>query len=186
MATLIGFSPLPGPEDCRRRRNGYPFSTIGLDHIVLRVTDLDRMLAFITMYSAAATSVPILSLRPVPVARGAFADRSRDDRGKLGAAGGAAPGAEGRNLDHFALAVDRFDAPAIRAHLAHHGVTVDQSGTRYGAEGEGPSLYIRDPERQSCRTQGHWKENIMNSKTDEPGRMGPDRALCPLHARLRR
>ena len=42
--------------------------------------------------------------------------------GKLGQPGGAPPGPEARNLDHFALAVRPFDEAAIRDHLAAHGV----------------------------------------------------------------
>ncbi|MCP5916063.1 VOC family protein, partial [Klebsiella pneumoniae] len=59
--------------------------------------------------------------------------------GKLGKMGGAAPGVEGRNLDHFALSVRPFDENAIRAHLAAHGVAIVEEGERYGAEGDGTS-----------------------------------------------
>ena len=74
--------------------------------------------------------------------------------GKLGRMGGAAPGVEGRNLDHFALTVRPFDDAAIRAHLAAHGVAVVEEGPRYGAEGEGPSIYIRDPEGNTVELKG--------------------------------
>ena len=66
--------------------------------------------------------------------------------GKLGRMGGAAPGTEGRNLDHFCLTIDGYDEAGLRAHLAAHGVDAGETGQRYGAEGEGPSLYVRDPE----------------------------------------
>ena len=74
--------------------------------------------------------------------------------GKLGAMGGAAPGREGRNVDHFAIAIAPFDEPAIRAHLAHHAVAIEQAGPRYGAEGEGPSIYIADPEGNIVELKG--------------------------------
>lgn len=74
--------------------------------------------------------------------------------GRLGALGGAAPGPEGRNLDHFALAIRPFDDAAIRAHLAAHGVEIDDEGPRYGAEGEGPSIYIKDPEGNTVELKG--------------------------------
>jgi catechol 2,3-dioxygenase-like lactoylglutathione lyase family enzyme len=131
-----------------------PFSTIGLDHIVLRVTDLDRMLAFYHDVLGCSDErsdreYGLFQLR----AGHSLIDLVTID-GKLGAAGGAAPGAEGRNLDHFALAVDDFDEPAIRAHLARHRVAVEQTGTRYGAGGEGPSLYFRDPESNLIELKG--------------------------------
>src|SRR3546814_15996501 len=78
----------------------------------------------------------------------------RSSGGKLGATGGAAPGREGRNVDHFAIAIAPFDEPAIRSHLAHHGVAIEQAGPRYGAEGEGPSIYIADPEGNIVELKG--------------------------------
>lgn len=74
--------------------------------------------------------------------------------GKLGAAGGAPPGKEGRNLDHFCLRVEPWDADAIRAHLAAHGVAAGNVESRYGAEGEGPSIYLSDPEGNVVELKG--------------------------------
>jgi len=74
--------------------------------------------------------------------------------GKLGRMGGAAPGAEALNLDHFALRVDPYNEEAIRAHLKAHGVEPGESGSRYGAEGEGPSIYLRDPEGNMIELKG--------------------------------
>jgi catechol 2,3-dioxygenase-like lactoylglutathione lyase family enzyme len=74
--------------------------------------------------------------------------------GPLGRMGGAGPGREGRNLDHFCLRVAPFDEAAIRAHLARHAVEVADSGERYGAEGDGPSLYVRDPEGNTVELKG--------------------------------
>ena len=68
--------------------------------------------------------------------------------------GGAGPGKEGRNLDHFCLTLDGYDEAAIRGHLAAHGVAVIDAGPRYGAEGEGPSLYIGDPEGNVVELKG--------------------------------
>ena len=77
-----------------------------------------------------------------------------DVAGKLGREGGAPPGREGRNLDHLCLRVDPFDAAAIAAHLRAHGVTPGAVVRRYGAEGDGPSLYIEDPEGNVVELKG--------------------------------
>jgi glyoxylase I family protein len=74
--------------------------------------------------------------------------------GALGKMGGAPPGAEGRNLDHFCLRVEPFDGEAILAHLRAHGVDVGDISSRYGAEGEGPSIYIKDPEGNVVELKG--------------------------------
>ena len=74
--------------------------------------------------------------------------------GMLGKLGGAAPAQEGRNLDHFAIQVTPFDDAKIRAHLAAHDVMVTDAGQRYGAQGEGPSIYIRDPDGNTVELKG--------------------------------
>ena len=74
--------------------------------------------------------------------------------GKLGAAGGAPPGAEGRNVDHVCLRVEPFDDALIRAHLARHGVAAGPTEARSGAEGVGPSIYIADPDGNVIELKG--------------------------------
>jgi glyoxylase I family protein len=125
-----------------------------LDHLVLRVTDLDRMLRFYCDALGCAIerrqdAIGLVQLR---------AGRSLLDlvpvSGKLGSAGGAAPGAEGRNVDHFCFRVEPFDEAAIRTHLKAHGVVAGPVESRYGAEGVGPSIYVTDPEGNVVELKG--------------------------------
>lgn len=123
-----------------------PVQPAGFDHIVLRIVDKDRMITFYrdVLGCPVDWDRPELGLTHIRAGT-SLIDLVTVD-GKLGRLGGAAPGAEGRNLDHFALAVRPFDEAAIRAHLASHGIAIIEEGERYGAEGDGTSLYIRDPE----------------------------------------
>jgi catechol 2,3-dioxygenase-like lactoylglutathione lyase family enzyme len=126
----------------------------GIDHLVLRVADLDATLAFYCgvlgcRVERRSDAVGLVQLRAgvsqidlVPV------------DGKLGRAGGAAPGREGRNLDHFCLRIEPFDEAALRAHLLRHGVEAGAVQRRFGAEGSGPSMYIRDPEGNTVELKG--------------------------------
>lgn len=125
-----------------------------LDHIVLRVVDLDRMTRFYCDVLGCAIErrqdeIGLVQLR---------AGRSLVDLvpvdGKLGRIGGAAPGAQGRNVDHFCFRVEPFDADAIRAALAAAGVEAGAVASRYGAEGEGPSIYLNDPEGNTIELKG--------------------------------
>lgn len=125
-----------------------------LDHLVLRVVDLERMLGFYCGVLGCGIArrddaIGLVQLR---------AGRSLIDLvpvgGVLGRAGGAAPGKEGRNLDHFCVRVEPFDLAAIRHHLAAHGVEAGEFGMRNGAEGEGPSLYVADPEGNVVELKG--------------------------------
>lgn len=76
--------------------------------------------------------------------------------GQLGAMGGAAPGSEGRNVDHLCLRIDPFDEAALIAYLKEHEIVVPSEGavSRYGAEGDGPSLYIQDPDGNTVELKG--------------------------------
>jgi catechol 2,3-dioxygenase-like lactoylglutathione lyase family enzyme len=57
-------------------------------------------------------------------------------------------------MDHFCLRVDPWDADAIRAHLLAHGVEPGPVAQRFGAEGQGPSLYLQDPEGNTVELKG--------------------------------
>jgi glyoxylase I family protein len=74
--------------------------------------------------------------------------------GELGRMGGAAPAAEGRNMDHLCLRVEPFDEDEIRGHLRSQGVEASELYHNYGAEGDGPSLYLRDPEGNVVELKG--------------------------------
>lgn len=131
-----------------------PFRVAGIDHIVLRVVDLNRQLGFYrdVLGCTVEREQPELGLTQLR-AGAALIDLVTVD-GRLGRAGGAAPGAQGRNLDHFALAIAPFDETALRDHLARHGVILGESAPRYGAGGFGPSVYILDPEGNGVELKG--------------------------------
>jgi len=74
--------------------------------------------------------------------------------GIIGRQGGAAPGDEGRNLDHLCLRLAPFDEDSIRSHLRTRNFEVGELVRRYGAEGAGPSLYIRDPDGNTVELNG--------------------------------
>jgi catechol 2,3-dioxygenase-like lactoylglutathione lyase family enzyme len=131
-----------------------PFAVLGIDHVVLRIVNLDRSLAFYVgvlgcTIDMRQDDIGLIQLR---------AGHSQIDLvpldGKRGKAGGAPPGAEGRNVDHFALEIAPFDEPALRAHLEAHGIAVDGVGRRYGAKGYGPSIYIADPDGNKVELKG--------------------------------
>ena len=65
-----------------------------------------------------------------------------------------APAAGGLNLDHFCLRVEPFDQEAIVAHLKRHNVAIGPIRDRYGAEGNGISIYLTDPEGNTVELKG--------------------------------
>jgi glyoxylase I family protein len=131
-----------------------PFTLKKIDHVVLRIRDLDKSLAFYCDVIGCEIEKRQEAIGLIQVRAGAsLIDLVPVDR-PLGQIGGAAPAEEGRNVDHFALQVSPFDEAAIRAHLARQGVEVTDSGMRYGAEGSGPSLYMKDPDGNTVELKG--------------------------------
>ncbi len=126
---------------------------LGLDHVVLRIADLERSLAFYC---------DIL---------GCVMDRRRDDLGlyhlragraqidlvtldgQLGQKHGA-PSADGPNMDHFCLRIEPFEDPGLADYLRGHGLEPSEVAQRFGAEGEGPSLYVSDPDGNIVELKG--------------------------------
>lgn len=132
-----------------------PFRIDGIDHVVLRVVDLDRMLRFYRDVLGCTLDREQPELGLVQLRAGSSLIDLATVSGKLGGAGGAPPAAEGRNVDHVCLAIHPFDETALRAHLSAHAVEiVGRAGPRYGASGEGPSLYVRDPEGNMLELKG--------------------------------
>lgn len=125
-----------------------------LDHLVLRVQDVDAMVRFYTEVLGCTLERQQDELGLYQVRAGASLIDLVTVDGKLGRAGGAAPGREGRNLDHFCLAIEPFDVDALRDWLAAHGAAPGETGQRYGAEGEGPSIYLSDPEGNMIELKG--------------------------------
>ena len=126
----------------------------GIDHLVLRVRDVERMRRFYCETLGCVLERTQEELGLYQLRAGAALIDLVDVAGKLGQAGGAAPGKDGRNLDHFCLRIEPFDGAAIARHLTAQGVAPGEVVSRYGAEGTGPSSYIEDPEGNVVELKG--------------------------------
>lgn len=125
-----------------------------IDHVVFRVVDLARMERFYCEVLGCAVERREETLGLVQLRAGrSLVDLVPVD-GELGRKGGAAPGREGRNVDHVCFRVETFEPDVLRDYLRQRGVTVGEVGMRYGAEGRGPSLYITDPEGNVIELKG--------------------------------
>lgn len=113
------------------------FTIQQIDHIVLRVQDMQRSVEFYTQVLGCSISKHNEELAMIHLAAGGSMIDLVDIEGPLGAKGGGAPGKERRNVDHFCLRVEPFDEQAIIAHLQGHGISVEKAASRYGAEGWG-------------------------------------------------
>ncbi len=109
-----------------------------LDHVVLNVADVERSLAFY---------IEELGLEPIHVEEWRRGERffpsvrvSADSIIDL-----IALPRTGENLDHLCLVVEPMDFDALKA--SGRFEVVDGPGIRFGARGDGTSIYIRDPDQ---------------------------------------
>lgn len=133
-----------------------PFTVERIDHVVLRVADLDRALAFYVGALGCTVEKVQAGIGLTQLRAGESLIDLVPLEGLLGRQGGVGPGAEGRNVDHICLKIAPFDAPSLTAHLTACGIAVPAEGavSRYGAEGQGPSLYITDPDGTTVELKG--------------------------------
>lgn len=130
------------------------FRLLRIDHVVLRVASLADMQAFYCGVLGCTLEREERELGLTQLRAGdSLIDLVPVD-GPLGRKGGAAPGREGRNLDHFCLAIEPFDATQLQQHLQAQGIQCGAVRSRYGAGGLGPSIYVSDPEGNTVELKG--------------------------------
>ncbi|MGH6953776.1 MAG: VOC family protein [Alphaproteobacteria bacterium] len=130
------------------------FRIEGIDHVVLRVADMERALRFWCGLLGCREERRVEGLGLVQLRAGRSLIDLVDAAGELGRAGGPPPSGGGRNMDHVALRIEPFEETELRAHLAAHGIAPEEVARRYGAEGFGPSVYIKDPDGNTVELKG--------------------------------
>jgi catechol 2,3-dioxygenase-like lactoylglutathione lyase family enzyme len=129
---------------------------VGIDHIVLRTSKIKAMLDFYcnvlgcTVERETSTEMGLTQLR----AGSALIDliTVQSDLGRMG---GGAPTATENNLDHFCLQLRSISEIEIEKHLSKHGIYGGSFQDRYGAQGIGRSIYIKDPEGNTVELRSH-------------------------------
>src|SRR5678815_5016390 len=117
----------------------------GLDHVVLRVADIDTSIGFYEHVLGLHVERRLAEIGLVQLRAGAamvdLVPRTEDED-------------MGRNMDHFAVQIEAMDVPALTAHLERHGIDPREVRRRYGAEGYGSSIYITDPDGNTVELKG--------------------------------
>lgn len=122
-------------------------NVLGIDHIVIRAKNAALMIDFYKNVLGCAVERDMsaeFGLTQLRAGRSLIDIVSVDSI--LGRKGGPAPESTGNNLDHFCLQIEKIDEAVLTAFLVKQNVAVSDFERRYGAEGYGRSIYIKDPE----------------------------------------
>jgi catechol 2,3-dioxygenase-like lactoylglutathione lyase family enzyme len=112
-------------------------TVVGLDHLVINSTDVERSLAFycdrlgLQPERVAEWRQGVVPFPSVRVNDSTIIDLLATDR-------------TGENFNHFCLTVEPADFEAVKAEAELD--VVEGPAVRFGARGNGTSLYIRDPD----------------------------------------
>jgi catechol 2,3-dioxygenase-like lactoylglutathione lyase family enzyme len=131
-----------------------PINIRFIDHVVIRVNDLDSMVHFYRNVLGCRLERGPGDLGLAQLRAGQSLIDLVDAAGPLGQQGGERPDRKAPNMDHVCLYVQPWHVDDIRKHLARHGVDVGEIANRYGADGSGPSFYIEDPEGNTVELKG--------------------------------
>lgn len=126
----------------------------GIDHVVLRVSDLARAVRFYCDVLGCVEERRVQHLGLVQLRAGRSLVDLIERGSGVGPGASRSPDSDGGNMDHFCLRVEPFDEVGLRVHLAAHGIQAGETATRYGAEGTGPSIYIDDPDGNTVELKG--------------------------------
>lgn len=135
-------------------RKTHPVNIRLIDHVVLRVDDLETMIDFYCDVLGCRLERGPGEAGLAQLRAGESLIDLVDASGPLGRAGGEPADHGAPNVDHVCLLVQPWDADALLAHLSEHAVETGEIADRYGATGIGPSVYIRDPEGNTVELKG--------------------------------
>jgi catechol 2,3-dioxygenase-like lactoylglutathione lyase family enzyme len=131
----------------------------GLDHIVLNVKDVERSLDFysrilglpaerVDAWRQGEVGFPSVRVNGATIIDLFGAPDAPDADG---------PAWAGSNLNHFCLVTERADLEAAAQELTAAGIAIERGpAVRSGAQGDGVSVYFRDPDANliELRTYG--------------------------------
>lgn len=131
-----------------------PFEILNIDHVVLRVRDIETMLRFYLDVVGCTVEREIDTIGLYQLRAGTSLIDLVDSEGELGLKGGEPPKGTGGNMDHLCVRIDPWAPDAIQKHLRDAGAEPGDVEQRNGAEGVGPSIYFDDPEGNTIEFKG--------------------------------
>lgn len=119
---------------------------LGIDHIVLRTTQLDAMLQFYCNVLGCSIERSLPEIGLIQLRAGMSLIDIVPVNSELGRLGGKPPNQDGRNLEHFCLNLNDINEEQLSHYLSEQKIDHEVPAERYGAAGFSKSVYIKDPE----------------------------------------
>ena len=113
-----------------------PFAPTGLDHLLLHVDGMETSLAFYTKIVGCDIKGSLPQYGMADLTGGVSLVDVASEEGAW-----ARTEARGENVNHFAVRLGKTPEARVRAHLAAHGVAIEEERIEHGD----CSLYIRAP-----------------------------------------
>jgi len=131
-----------------------PIRIVKLDHVVLRVSNIKDSIFFynVVLGCPAVRSEPDLGLYQFQVGASMIDLVPQDS--ELGSRNGYGSPKIGRNVDHIALTIEKFDYSELKNYFNRFGIRIHEWGRRFGADGYGPSVYLSDPDGNVVELKG--------------------------------
>ena len=127
-----------------RKEAPMSFEIRRIDHVVLRVHDMAAMVRFYEQALGCVVERKLDRIGLVQLRAGdCLLDLVANDQQRTG-----------KNMDHLCFRVDPFDVGDIAARLRPFDIEPGEAVDRYGAEGDGPSIYFNDPEGNQIELKG--------------------------------
>lgn len=138
-----------------------PFTLKTIDHVVIRAVNAAKLSAFYVeaIGCALVWDRPELGLTHLRAGNAMIDIVSID--GPLGTKGVSRAAGPGRNVDHLCLCIRPFDFGALKAHFDKFDIAVAPAQTRFGAQGNGLSIYLTDPEGNRIELKEDKSENAL-------------------------
>ena len=120
-----------------------------MDHIVLNVHDMDTMLDFyMKVLGLGGERIEAFRQGQVPFPSVRISPDTLIDLFPVNASSEEVAVAQAEKLNHFCMVIEPTDMHHVIAHLEAHGIVVDEGPvSRWGAHGNGTSIYFNDPEK---------------------------------------
>lgn len=131
-----------------------------MDHIVLNVQDMDRILDFYTnVLGLPGERIEAFQEGKVPFPSVRVSDDTVIDLFPIEQQASATPGDLRAVINHFCLVIEKATMAEVIEHLQQHGVDIAEGpASRWGAHGQATSIYFFDPENRKIEIRSYERD----------------------------